>query len=249
MPLTHVRTAGARTVGAAAAATALATITLVACSSPGTPSPSDSFSTVSVTATDTTCLINPTTLAAGQVKFAVTNSGGQVTEVYVYGQNGAAFTSVVSEVENVGPGTSREMTATLSAGRYEVACKPGQTGAGIRAALTVSGPSGSAPTASASQTPSSAAREIELSTDGTTITGLANQSAQLNEAVEFKFTNKANGPRNLEIKRPDGSVAGEVEVAKGKVGELPVNLGAIGQWQVIVEGGKTVLDSKLTVKG
>ncbi len=245
MQFNHARFAVV-TVGAAGAIAA--TVALAACSSPA-PSPSESVPTVTVAATDTTCVINPTTLSAGPLQFAVTNSGNQVTEVYVYGQNSGAFTTVVSEVENIGPGTSRDMSATLSAGNYEVACKPGQTGSGIRAALTVTGSASSAPTASTSPTTASAAREIELSTDGTAIAGLTGQSTHLNEVVEFKFDNKANGPRNLEIKRPDGSVAGEVEVAKGKVGELTVKLGAAGQWQVIVEGGKTSLESTLTVAG
>lgn len=237
-----VTTAGV--IGAVAVASALA-----ACSSPATPASSESMPTVTVTATDSTCVINPTTVSAGTAGFAVTNSGNQVTEVYVYGQIGGAFTNVVSEVENIGPGTSRQMSATLSAGSYEVACKPGQTGTGIRAALTVTG---SASSTSASPTGSSAApaaREIELSTNGTTIAGLGGQSAHVREVVKFKFTNKATGPRNLEIKRPDGSVAGEVEVARGKVDELTISLGASGQWQVIVEGGKTDLESKLTVTG
>lgn len=236
-------------VATTAAAGATAMFALAACSSPATPAPSESTVAVTVAATDTTCVINPTTISAGETKFAVTNSGNQVTEVYVYGQNAGAFTTVVSEVENIGPGTSREMSATLNAGSYEVACKPGQTGSGIRAALTVTGSSGGTATASTSPTTAPAAREIELSTDGTAIAGLTGQSTHLNEVVEFKFANKANGPRNLEIKRPDGSVAGEVEVAKGKVGELTVSLGVAGQWQVIVEGGKTDLESKLTVTG
>ena len=51
----------------------------------------------------------------------------------------AVVTTVVAEVENIGPGTSRDMTADLAPGTYEIACKPGQTGDGIRAQLTVTG--------------------------------------------------------------------------------------------------------------
>lgn len=219
---------------------------LAACSSSGTPSSSASTPTVTVAASDTGCVINPNTLPAGEAKFAVTNSGSQVTEVYIYGRNGNSFTTVVSEVENIGPGTSRDMTANLSAGSYEVACKPGQTGSGIRATLTVTGSASNSisPTGS---TPAAAAREIELSTNGAAIAGLTGQSARVGEVIEFKLTNKATGPRVLEIKRPDGSVAGEVDVAAGKVGELKVSLGVAGQWRVILEGGTTELETPLPV--
>jgi iron uptake system component EfeO len=44
---------------------------------------------------------------------------------------------VLGEVENIGPGTSREMAVRLSAGRYVTACKPGMTGDGIRGELVV----------------------------------------------------------------------------------------------------------------
>ncbi len=77
-------------------------------------------------------------MPAGATAFDVTNTGGKITEVYVYGKSGDAFTTIVSEVENIGPGTSRTMNATLAAGSYEIACKPGQTGDGIHTALTVS---------------------------------------------------------------------------------------------------------------
>ena len=45
----------------------------------------------------------------------------------------------MGEVENIGPGTSRDFTVDLGAGTYEVACKPGQTGDGIRTEITVTG--------------------------------------------------------------------------------------------------------------
>ncbi len=45
--------------------------------------------------------------------FEVTNKGSKVTEVYVYGEQGGEFTKVISEVENIGPGTSRDMSVDL----------------------------------------------------------------------------------------------------------------------------------------
>lgn len=94
---------------------------------------------VSVTAGDDTCELSETDLPAGPITFAVTNEGDKVTEVYVYAQDGGGFTKVVSEVENIGPGTSRDLDVDLAAGTYEVACKPGQTGDGIREEITVAG--------------------------------------------------------------------------------------------------------------
>ncbi len=105
-----------------------------ACSSAGGGPP------VSITATDTQCVVSRTQLEAGKRSFKVTNNGGKVTEVYVYG----AGDRVVTERENIGPGTSATFSADLAEGSYQIACKPGQTGDGIRQTITVSGAGGAA---------------------------------------------------------------------------------------------------------
>ena len=134
-----VRTLGIRSIAAIAGLAAIPAI--AACSSSGSTStsasPSASDSTITVSSTDNTCDVSTKDVKAGQTTFAVTNKGSQVTEVYVYGKEGDSYSKVVSEVENIGPGTSRDMTADLAAGSYEIACKPGQSGNGIRVALTV----------------------------------------------------------------------------------------------------------------
>jgi iron uptake system component EfeO len=89
---------------------------------------------VTVKGTDTTCEPATTTFAPGSVKFELSNEGTKASELYVYGPGD----KIVAEVENVGPGTKRSLTAKLTTGTYELACKPGQTGAGIRAKITVS---------------------------------------------------------------------------------------------------------------
>lgn len=81
--------------------------------------------------------MDPTDLPAGPTTFEVTNTGSSVTEVYVYGEENGEYTKVISEVENIGPGTSRDMAVDLASGTYEIACKPGQTGDGIRTEFTV----------------------------------------------------------------------------------------------------------------
>jgi len=104
-------------------------LALAACTS---SSPS-SGPAVAVTATDTECRVATTSLTPGTYTFEVENTGGQATEVYVYGPG----KKIVSEKENIGPGTTARFTAKLATGSYEVACKPGQKGDGIRQPLNV----------------------------------------------------------------------------------------------------------------
>jgi iron uptake system component EfeO len=110
------------------AAGAAGVVGLAACSSSSTGG-----AAVKVTATDTACRVGTTTLRPGTHTFSVSNEGGKTTEVYVYGPND----KVVAEKENIGPGTKARFTAKVSAGSYQIACKPGQTGSGIRQTVTV----------------------------------------------------------------------------------------------------------------
>ena len=87
-----------------------------------------------VVATDTTCKPEKTEFAAGKQSFEIDNQGDKVTELYVYGKDD----NIVGEVEDVGPDSSRRLNVTLKKGEtYELACKPGQTGRGIRVPITV----------------------------------------------------------------------------------------------------------------
>ena len=94
-------------------------------------------STVRVTASDSSCELDIAEIPVGSTRFEVSNTGNETTEVYVYSDTEGAFTNVVSEVEDIGPGASRDMVVDLTAGTYEIACKPGQTGDGIRTPLVV----------------------------------------------------------------------------------------------------------------
>lgn len=228
-------------VVAVSAGAALATLT--AC---GDAAASGSGSKVALTAGDTSCQLASTTMAAGPVTFAVTNSGSSTTEVYVYGQEGSAYTKIVGEVENIGPGTSRDLSATLAGGSYEVACKPGQKGDGIRTRITVTG-AAAAGSASASSSPGYD-REFELATDGTTITGVP-VTAKAGERVEFALRNNAKAARNFEVKDPTGAVRGEAkDVAPGAEGPLVIALDKPGTWTLIVEGaGVADVTAALTV--
>jgi iron uptake system component EfeO len=102
---------------------------------------------LTVESTDDGCEVSSTKAPAGTLTFDVTNSGSQVTEFYLLGEDGLR---IVSEVENIGPGLSREMTVNAPAGTYLTACKPGMQGEGIRADFTVTeSDDGSQPSVSA----------------------------------------------------------------------------------------------------
>lgn len=117
----------------ALAASALLVPSLAACSSDG--GSSENATAVAVSSTADACELGATSAPAGSVKFTVKNDGSETTEFYVYEEDG---TTIVSEVENIGPGTSRDMTVDLEAGTYVTACKPGEAGDGIRGDFTVS---------------------------------------------------------------------------------------------------------------
>ncbi|MBD0734943.1 peptidase M75 [Streptomyces sp. CBMA29] len=90
---------------------------------------------VTIKAGDKSCEVATGSLPAGRHTFSVANTASQVTEVYVY----APGDRIMGEVENIGPSTKRDLIIDLPAGEYEVACKPGMVGDGIRSTLKVTG--------------------------------------------------------------------------------------------------------------
>ncbi|MGW0042453.1 iron uptake system protein EfeO [Rhodococcus sp. NPDC003348] len=111
---------------------ALTPLALAACTAK-TESDADA---IAVTATDTTCDIAANTATTGTTTFSITNNGSKVTEFYVYG----AGDRVMGEVENVGPGLTRQLIVNLpEPGTFHTACKPGMVGEGIRSEFTVTG--------------------------------------------------------------------------------------------------------------
>ncbi|KQV65927.1 PbrT family lead (Pb2+) uptake porter [Nocardioides sp. Root122] len=89
---------------------------------------------LSVESSSDACTLSADEAPAGTLTFDVTNSGDQVTEFYLLGDDGLR---IVAEVENVGPSITRALTVNAPAGSYVTACKPGMTGEGIRADFTV----------------------------------------------------------------------------------------------------------------
>jgi iron uptake system component EfeO len=121
----------------AVGATAVLAAGLAACGDDDSGGTDTAGGKIEVTATDTECKVARSEAAAGTVTFTIANKGTKVTEFYVY----AAGDRVMSEVENIVPGISRDLIVELPAGTYETACKPGMSGKGIRGAFTVSGES------------------------------------------------------------------------------------------------------------
>ncbi|MBW8740571.1 MAG: peptidase M75 family protein [Streptomyces turgidiscabies] len=118
-------------VTAAATAAALAAVT--GCAEKGSSGSGDQV--INVTATDDKCEVSKKEFPAGHVELAIENKGSKVTEVYVLFPDDR----IVTERENIGPGTKQKVTAEMKAGEYTIACKPGMKGDGIRQAVKATG--------------------------------------------------------------------------------------------------------------
>ena len=69
---------------------------------------------LTVQSTDSECKLSATSAPSGTLTFAVTNGGSKVTEFYLYGEDGKR---IVGEVENVGPGITRELVLQVEPGK------------------------------------------------------------------------------------------------------------------------------------
>jgi iron uptake system component EfeO len=103
-----------------------------------TTASSDDARLVTVDSAADACTVSATQAPAGTLTFRVTNSGPDVTEFYLLAEDGLR---IVGEVENIGPGLTRDLVVAAKDGAYVTACKPGMTGTGIRADFAVT-PSG-----------------------------------------------------------------------------------------------------------
>jgi iron uptake system component EfeO len=97
-------------------------------------SASDDGRTITVSSTDDGCDVSATEAPSGKLTFDVTNDGSKVTEFYLYAGDGKR---ILGEVENVGPGLTRQLVVSAAPGDYLTACKPGMKGEGIRADFSV----------------------------------------------------------------------------------------------------------------
>ncbi|MEU9384663.1 iron uptake system protein EfeO [Streptomyces sp. NPDC048279] len=115
-----------------AAATVAALTALSACTAKSDAKGDDA---IQVTAADAKCETSVKSVPAGQVTLAIENTGSKATEVEILFPDDR----IVSEKENIGPGTKYTLTAEVKAGSYEIACRPGMKGHGVRQKLTVTG--------------------------------------------------------------------------------------------------------------
>ena len=112
-------------------AAAVLPLTLAACTDNSAPS---TAGPIKVSSTNDGCTLSSKTTKSGNLTFAIQNDGNQVTEFYLLAEDGLR---IIAEVENIGPGLTRNLVVTAPAGKYTTACKPGMQGDGIRAAFEV----------------------------------------------------------------------------------------------------------------
>jgi len=115
-----------------AVATAAALTAVTGCTE---KSKGDGDAAIQVTAADSKCDTSTKSVPAGQVTLKIENKGSKATEVEILFPDDR----IVSEKENIGSGTKYTLTAEVKAGEYEIACRPGMKGHGVRQKLTVTG--------------------------------------------------------------------------------------------------------------
>lgn len=113
--------------------TAVSLPLLVACTA--NAAATDAGGAIQVTSTDQACDLSTVSAPSGVVRFQVTNKGSQVTEFYLKADDGLR---ILGEVENIGPGLTRDLIVTVPAGQYQANCKPGMAGAGQTVGFAVS---------------------------------------------------------------------------------------------------------------
>ena len=191
-----------------------ASVFLVGCAAKSTGSE------VEIKDTGSGCELSTSSVASGATTFEVTNTGNDVTEVYVY----AVGSRIIGEVENIGVGSTRSFTTELAGGEYEIACKPGQKGDGNRSTLRVTG---------ATTTTSAPSRTVEVTATEWGYPGLEFFVAKQGETVKFVLTNRGTVEHEMEVLNPLGESAGEVgPTAVGQSGEVVITFREKGEWFV-----------------
>ncbi|MFE4465203.1 iron uptake system protein EfeO [Oerskovia sp. NPDC056781] len=115
-------------------------VPLLAACTPNDPAPAGASGSaagsakLTVDSSADACTLSAAEAPSGNIVFTVTNTGDDVTEFYLLAEDGLR---IVSEVENIGPGISRDLVLTAKPGQYVTACKPGMIGDGIRSGFTV----------------------------------------------------------------------------------------------------------------
>ena len=107
-----------------------ASIGMAGCTSNDTSTSSDAASSnseaITVTIDDSSCAVSTDTAQSGIVTFEVTNNGTAVNEFEILAEDQL---QIVTERENLTPGTTTEVTVTLEPGNYYTASKTNMVGA------------------------------------------------------------------------------------------------------------------------
>ena len=80
---------------------------------------------ITVTLTDDSCQLSSTSFPSGVVTFTITNSGSSPNELEILTEDKL---QIISEQENIGPGTTTKLTTSLKEGTCYAACKPNMVG-------------------------------------------------------------------------------------------------------------------------
>ena len=78
-----------------------------------------------MTLTDDSCQLSSTSFPSGVVTFTITNSGSSPNELEILTEDKL---QIISEQENIGPGTTTKLTTSLKEGTCYAACKPNMVG-------------------------------------------------------------------------------------------------------------------------
>lgn len=179
-----------------------------------------SVSSVDIQASDSSCEVSKTQVESGSSTFWITNTGSKTTEVYLYGDGN----TIRGEVENIGPGTKRSFQANLGGGSYEIACKPGQQGDGIRTPLTVIG---------AAETTLAPDRVVKISAHEWGYSGFELLQPRLGENIRFELQNNGTMEHEMEILNPEGVAVGEIgPTAANANGTVTIAVNQKGTWTV-----------------
>lgn len=123
--MTHTTPVTASAIGAL---TVALTLTAAGCT------PVEADTRISVTQSETRCELSGTEFPAGITTFVIENVGQGVSEFYILRTTDEG---IVTEVENIAPGVTRELTVELSAAEYQYSCEQMDGGTPQRGRLTV----------------------------------------------------------------------------------------------------------------
>lgn len=188
-------------------------------------------SKVNVTATDTTCTSSKSEAKAGEITFEAENKGTIFTEVYLYGPGDR----IMSERENIDPGQTKDFKIEVGGGDYEIACKPGMVGDGIRTKFTVTGtpdPRLSEPIDKATARNINPLNVNLNLADDPYVNGLPNLVPYAGQTINFHLTNTSQTqPRAFAVAGPDGVTLGDTgPIAMGGTADLSVTFKTPGTY-------------------